>query len=170
VTDIRDAVEEGCVGALSRGACEDCMFERFWFQATAGGGGIGLGHPPGGVCRLVALPSSHLMYPSCYELAQAYKGARAQGWGVAVVGGGGNSRDQSSMSASLTLFFRAEYVLSIRNCGGRLGKTSGTRCALIIRTLERPPVKAIVLWATASIGRWFRRGGEGRAVFPLRGR
>ena len=66
------------------------------------------------------------------------------------------------MSASLTLFFRAEYLLSIRDCGGRLWKTSGTRGALIIGILERPPVKAIVLWATVSMGRWFRRGGEGR--------
>jgi len=69
------------------------------------------------------------------------------------------------MSASLTLFFRAEYVLSIRDCGGRLGKIPGTRCAFIIGILDRPPVKAIVLWATLSIGRWFRRG-----VSQLRGR
>ena len=110
------------------------------------------------------------MYPSCYELAQAHKWARVQSWGVVVVGGGGNSRDQSSMSASLTLFFRAEYVLSIRDCGGRLGKTSGNRCALIMGTLESPPVKAIVLWATASIARWFWSGEEGRGVFQLRGK
>ena len=68
------------------------------------------------------------------------------------------------MGASLTLFFRAEYVLSIRDCGGRLGVTQGTRCAFIMGTLDRPPVKAIVLWATASIGRWLRIGGEGREI------
>jgi len=49
------------------------------------------------------------------------------------------------MSSSLTPFFRGEYVLSIRDCGGRLGKAAGTRCAFIIGVLERPPVKAIVL-------------------------
>jgi len=51
-----------------------------------------------------------------------------------------------------------------------LGETPGTRCAFIMGTLDRPPVQAIVLWATASIGRWFRRGREGRGVFQLRGR
>jgi len=74
------------------------------------------------------------------------------------------------MSASLTIFFRAEYVLSIRDCGGRCGETLGTRCAFIMGTLARPPVKVIVLRATVSIGRWFGRGGEGRGVFQLRGR
>jgi len=74
------------------------------------------------------------------------------------------------MSASLTLFFRAEYVLVIRDCGGRRAETSGTRFPFIMGILDRPPVKAAVLWATASIGRWFRRGGEGRGVFQLRGR
>ena len=74
------------------------------------------------------------------------------------------------MSAALTLFFRGEYVLSIRDCGGRLGKTSGTRCVFIIGVLEGPPVKAIVLWATGSIGRRFRRGAEGWGVFHQPGR
>jgi len=37
-------------------------------------------------------------------------------------------------------------------------------------TQDRPPVKGIVLWATASIGKWFQRGGEGRGGFQLRGR
>jgi len=36
--------------------------------------------------------------------------------------------------------------------------------------LDRPPVKAMDLWATASIGRWFRRVGEGRGVFQFRGK
>jgi len=110
--------------------------------------------------RLVAIPNSHLVYPSCYELAQAHKGTRVQGQGVVVVGRGGTSRVQSSMSASLTLFFRAEYVLTIRDCRGRLGKSSGTSWAFLIGIQERPPVKVIVLWATGSMGRWFRRGGE----------
>ena len=74
---------------------------------------------------------------------------------MVIVGGGGNSQDQSSMSATLTLFFRAEYMLSIRDCGGMLAETSGTRYALIIGILYSPPAKAIVLWPTASIGRWF---------------
>jgi len=156
MTDIRDAVEETRAGALSSSACEDCVFERFWFQATVGAGGIGLGGPPSGICRQVTFPGSYLVHLSCYELAQAHEGARAQGWGVVVVGAGGNSRDQSSMSASLTRFIRAEYVLSIRDCRGRLGKRSGTRCAFIIGIPERPPVKAIVVGGTASIGRWFR--------------
>jgi len=42
------------------------------------------------------------------------------------------------MSPSLTLFFSAEYELSIRDCGGRLGETSGTRCAFIMGNLDRP--------------------------------
>jgi len=59
--------------------------------------------------------------------------------------GGRNSWDQSSMSASRTLFFRAEYVLIMRDCGGRRADPSGTRCELVIGTLERPPVKGMVL-------------------------
>jgi len=74
------------------------------------------------------------------------------------------------MSACLTLFFRPVYLLVIRDCGRRRAETSGTRCALIMGILDRRPVKAIVLWATVSIGRWFRRGGEGRVVFQRRGR
>ena len=74
------------------------------------------------------------------------------------------------MSASLTLFLQAEYVLSIKHCRGWLGKTSGRRCAFIMGILDRVPVKAIVLWATASIGRWFRPGGEGPGFFRLMGR
>jgi len=72
------------------------------------------------------------------------------------------------MSASLTLFFRAEYIQVLRDCGGRRAKTSGTRCPFMMGILERPPVKAIVLWSTASIGRWVWRGGEGWGVFQLR--
>jgi len=74
------------------------------------------------------------------------------------------------MSASLTLFIRAEYVLSIRDCGGRLDETSETTCAFIMGNVDRPPVKVRVLWATASMGRWLQRGGEGRGVFQLIGR
>jgi len=37
-------------------------------------------------------------------------------------------------------------------------------------SVDRPPVKAIDLRATTSIGRRFRRGGEGRGVFLFRGR
>jgi len=67
-------------------------------------------------------------------------------------------------------FFRAEYVLSIRDRGGRFGETSGTTWAFIMSTLDRLLVKARVLWAPASIGTWFWRGGEGHGVFQLRGR
>ena len=74
------------------------------------------------------------------------------------------------MSASRTLLFRAEYVLVIRDCRNSRAKTSRTRYAFIIFILDRPPGKAIVLWATASIGRWVRRGREGRGVFQFRGR
>jgi len=76
MTDIRYAVEEMCAGALSRGACEYGMFERLWFQTTAGAGGISLWGPPGEVLRQVAFPGFHLVDPSCYELAQAHKVAR----------------------------------------------------------------------------------------------
>jgi len=76
MTNIRDAVEEACAGALSRGACEDGVLERLWFQTTVGAGGIGLRGPPGGVCYQVAFPGSHLVDSPCYELAQAHKGAK----------------------------------------------------------------------------------------------
>jgi len=36
MTDIRDAVEETCAGALSGGPSEDSVFERPWFQTAAG--------------------------------------------------------------------------------------------------------------------------------------
>jgi len=68
------------------------------------------------------------------------------------------------------LVFRAGYVLVIMDCGARRAGTSGTRCAFIMRILDRPRVKRIVLWATESIGRWFQTGGEGWGVFQLRGR
>ena len=77
------------------------------------------------------------------------------------------SQDQFTMSASQTLFFRAEYVLVIRDCGGRWAQKSGTWCAFIMGILDRRPVKAIVLWASVSIGRWFWSGGEGRGGIPI---
>ena len=86
MTDICNAMEETRAGALSRGACEDSVFERLWFQTTAGAGGIGLWGPPRGVCHQVAFPGPHLVDSSGYELAQAHKGARVEGWGVVVVG------------------------------------------------------------------------------------
>jgi len=73
------------------------------------------------------------------------------------------------MSASLTLFLRAEYVLSIRDCGGRLG-AGHMRWELIMGILDSPRVKGIVRWATTSTGRWFLIGGTGRGVFQCRGR
>jgi len=47
MTDTGDAVEKTWAGALSRGAGEDGMFERLWFQTVAGTGGVGLGGSPG---------------------------------------------------------------------------------------------------------------------------
>ena len=76
MTDICDAVEETCAGILSRVACEDGVFERRGFQTAAGAGGVGLWSPPGGVCRQVAFPGSHLVDTPCHELAQAHKGVR----------------------------------------------------------------------------------------------
>jgi len=69
MTDIHDAVEETCVGALCRGTCEDGVFERLWFQTAAGVGGIGLWGPPGGVRRHVVFLGSHLVDSPCNELA-----------------------------------------------------------------------------------------------------
>jgi len=79
MTNIRDAVDETSAGALSRGACEDSVFERLWFQTAAGAGCISLGGPPPGVCHQVAFPGSHLVDSSCHELAQAHKSARVKG-------------------------------------------------------------------------------------------
>jgi len=88
MTNIYDAVEETCAGALSRGACEDSVFERLRFQTAAGAGGLGLGGSPGGMFRQVAFTGSHLVDSSCHELAQTHKGARVNGWGVMIVGRG----------------------------------------------------------------------------------
>jgi len=74
VTDIRYAVEKTCAGALSRRAC-DSVFEGFRLQTAAVAGGIGLWGLPGGMCRQVALPSSHFVDSPCYELVQLHKGA-----------------------------------------------------------------------------------------------
>jgi len=60
-------------------------------------------------------------------------------------------------------------VLSIKDWGGRLG-AEHTRWELIIGILDSPRVKGIVLWATASIGKWFLIGGMGRGVLQCRGR
>ena len=77
------------LGALSRGACEDSVFEGLTFQTAAGAGGIGLEGPPGGVRRQVALTGSHLVDSACHELGQTHKGARVNGWGVMISGRGG---------------------------------------------------------------------------------
>jgi len=89
MTDIRDAVEETCPGALARGACEDGVFEGHRFQTAAGAGAIGLWGPPGGVCRQATLPGSHLLDSSCHEISQAQEGARMQGRRVVIAGRGG---------------------------------------------------------------------------------
>ena len=44
-------------------------------------------------------------------------------------------------------------MLVIRDWVGRRSETTGTRCAFIMGIMDRPLVKAIVQWATASIGR-----------------
>ena len=53
--------------------------------------------------------------------------------------------------------------------GGTVG-AGETRCALIMGILDSPWEKGMVLWATASIGRWFLIGGMGLGVFQWRGR
>jgi len=82
MTDIGDGVEETCVGALSRGACEDSVFERLWFQTGAGEGRISLRGPPGGVCGQVAFPGSHQVDHPAMNLPRPIKGreCRAGGW------------------------------------------------------------------------------------------
>jgi len=77
MTDIGDAVEEKCAGALSRGACEDGVFESLGFQTAAGAGGIGLGGPPGRVCCKIAFPGSHQVESSRHELTQTHERTRA---------------------------------------------------------------------------------------------
>jgi len=74
------------------------------------------------------------------------------------------------MRASLTLLFRTEYLLVIRDGGGRTAESSGTRSVLILGIQDKPRVKGIVLCATASTGWWVLMGGEGRGVDRFRGR
>ena len=57
--------------------------------------------------------------------------------------GVGKREAHSARSASLTLFFRAEQVLYIRDWGGRMG-VGPTRWELIIGILDSPRVKGIV--------------------------
>jgi len=87
MTNIRDAVEEICAGALSRGAREDRVSERLWLQTAAEAGCIGLRGLPGGVRHQVTFPGSYWVDSSCHELAQIHKGARVKGWGVVFVTG-----------------------------------------------------------------------------------
>ena len=76
MTDIRDAVEEACRGTLSRGACEDGVFERLRFQNAGRAGGIGLEGPPRGMCSQVAFPGARLVDASRNKHAQTHKGPR----------------------------------------------------------------------------------------------
>jgi len=91
MTDICEAVEETCAGALSRGACEDSVFEGFRFQTATGAGAIGLWGPPGRVRCQVPFPGSHLVDSPSHEIPQAHEGARVKGWEVVFVGGGGGT-------------------------------------------------------------------------------
>ena len=61
------------------------MFERLRLKTTAGAGAIGFGGPPCQVGGQVAFAGSHLVEPSCSELAQAHKGPWVQGGEVVVV-------------------------------------------------------------------------------------
>ena len=61
------------------------MFERLRLKTTAGAGGISIGGHPCRVGGQVAFAGSHLVYPSCYELAQAHKGLRVPGGEVVVI-------------------------------------------------------------------------------------
>jgi len=74
------------------------------------------------------------------------------------------------MRASMTLFFRTEYVLVIRDGGGRRAESSGTRSVLIVGIRDKPRVKGIVLCGTASTRWWVLMGGEGRGVARFSGR
>jgi len=66
MTDIRHTVEEACAGTMSRGACEDSLFERLGFQTAVGAGGIGLGGSPGRVSSQVHF--SRLSFGGCLPL------------------------------------------------------------------------------------------------------
>jgi len=73
------------VSALSGGACEDGVFQQFRFKTTAGAGGVGIGGAPGWVSGKVAFAGSHLVDPSCYELAQGHKWLWVQAGEVVVI-------------------------------------------------------------------------------------
>ena len=57
------------------------MLEGFWFQGTAGAGGIGVGGRPGRVGGQVAISGSHLMDSPSNELLDSHEGSRIQGGG-----------------------------------------------------------------------------------------
>jgi len=61
------------------------VFERLGLKTTAGARGVGIGGPPCWVGGQVAFSGSHLVDPSCNELAQAHKGPLVQGGEVVVI-------------------------------------------------------------------------------------
>jgi len=78
-------VEKALASALSGGACENSVFERLRFKTAAGGGGVGVGGPPGWVGGQVTLAGSHLVDPPCYEHSQTHEGSWVQGGEVVVI-------------------------------------------------------------------------------------
>jgi len=61
------------------------VFVRLWLKTTTGAGGVGVWGPPGRVCGQVTFAGSHLVDPSCYELAQPHEGPWVQGGEVVVI-------------------------------------------------------------------------------------
>ena len=77
------------------------------------------------------------------QLGQAHERLRKQGGRVQVVPWGREKEAHSTRRFSLTLFFRAEKVLSIRDSSGRT-EAGHTRWELIMGILDSPRVKGIV--------------------------
>jgi len=61
------------------------MFEHLRFKSAAGGGGIGIGGPPGRVGGQVTFAGSHLVDPPGYEFAQPHERSWIQAGEVLVI-------------------------------------------------------------------------------------
>jgi len=61
------------------------VLERLGLKTTAEAGGVSIGGPPCRVGGQVAVSGSHLVNPSCNQLAQARKGPRVQRGEVVVI-------------------------------------------------------------------------------------
>ena len=76
LTDIREAMEDTCAGALPGGAGEDGVLEHLRFQTAAGARALCLWGPPGGVGSQVTFPGSRQVDAPCCKLVQTHQGAR----------------------------------------------------------------------------------------------